>query len=141
MNQTLWPRHCVQHSLGAKLHPDLKIINETNNDNTSVIYIYKGTNPDIDSYSAFWDNFKLSETSLNRQLKEKNVTQVFVTGLATDWCVYSTALHAIEYGYKTFIIEDAVRGVHETFIKERLDDFKEKDGHLIQSDEVKNYIQ
>jgi len=141
MEQTLWPRHCVQNTDGAKLHSNLTKVDENNSDNTSVIYIHKGTNPDIDSYSAFWDNFKLSGTSLNKQLKDKGVTQVFVVGLATDWCVYSTALHALEYGYKTFIIEDACRGVDKKTIKQRLKDFKKKKGHVIQSNQVKDYIQ
>ncbi len=141
MEQTLWPRHCVQNSTGAELHPDLKIIDEDNAKNTSVFYIYKGTNPDIDSYSAFWDNFKLNETSLNKQLKDKDVTQVFIVGLATDWCVYSTALHAIEFGYKTFIVEDGCRGVDKQDIKTKLHDFRMKHGHVIQSNQVKDYVQ
>lgn len=140
MEQILWPRHCVQNSLGAKLHPDLKVIDENNTQNISVINIYKGKNPDLDSYSAFWDNSKLSETELNKQLKENGVTQVFVVGLATDVCVQSTAIHAMEYGYKTFIVEDACRGVDETNIKKTLQDFKNKNGHVIQSKQVKDYI-
>jgi len=141
MEQTLWPRHCVQNSIGAKVHSDLKIIDENNSQNTTVIHTYKGLKPTIDSYSAFWDNLKLSETNLNQQLQEKNVNQVFVVGLATDWCVYSTALHAMEYGYKTYIIEDACRGVDEKVIKERLQDFTQKNGHVIRSNQVKDYIQ
>jgi nicotinamidase-related amidase len=140
MEQTLWPRHCVQDTLGAQLDSDLRVLDKNNSQDISVINIYKGTKSDIDSYSAFWDNFKLSETTLNQQLKEKNVTQVFVVGLATDWCVQSTATHAMEYGYKTFIIEDACRGVDEEAIKEKLKNFKNKNGHVIQSNEVKNYI-
>lgn len=53
----------------------------------NAIHVYKGTNPDIDSYSAFWDNMKLSKTSLDDQLKERSVTDVYVVGLATDVCV------------------------------------------------------
>ena len=140
MEQTLWPRHCVQNTSGAKLHPDLKVVTENKKQNQSVIHIQKGTKPDIDSYSAFWDNMKLSETNLNRQLKEKNVQKVFVTGIATDWCVHSTAIHALEYGYQTFIVEDACRGVDEQHIKERLRDFKRKKGHVIQSNELIDYI-
>lgn len=140
MEQTLWPRHCVQNTSGAKLHPDLKVITENKKQNQSVIHIQKGTKPDIDSYSAFWDNMKLSETNLHRQLKEKNVQKVFVTGIATDWCVHSTAIHALEYGYQTFIVEDACRGVDEKHIKERLRDFKRKKGHVIQSNELIDYV-
>ncbi|CAF0805183.1 unnamed protein product [Adineta steineri] len=141
MEQSLWPRHCVQNTHGAKLHSDLKVIEEDNAQNISVIHIQKGTKPDVDSYSAFWDNSKLGETQLNQFLKEKGVTQVFVVGLATDWCVYSTAIHGMEHGYKTFIIEDACRGVDEKTIKERLNDFTQKNGHIIKSSQVKDYIQ
>lgn len=138
--QTLWPRHCVQKSEGAKLHSDLKLLDESIDTNASIIHIYKGSKPDVDSYSAFWDNAKLSETSLHEELKKKHVTQVFVTGLATDWCVYSTAVHALEHGYKTFIIEDACRGVDEKTIKERMANFVSMNGHLVQSSEVKDYL-
>jgi nicotinamidase/pyrazinamidase len=138
--QTLWPRHCVQNTYGAQIHSDLKLPDQTINPNTSLIHIYKGTKSDLDSYSAFWDNLKLSETSLHEQLKARHITQVFVTGLATDWCVYSTAMHAMEHGYKTFIIEDACRGVDENTIKQRLNDFVANNGHIIQSDDVSKYI-
>jgi nicotinamidase-related amidase len=140
MEQILWPRHCVQNTTGAQLHSDLKIIDENDNPNTTIVHLYKGTKPNIDSYSAFWDNFKLSETKLNQQFKDKNVTQVFVVGLATDYCVYSTAIHAMDHGYKTFIVEDACRGVTEKTTKERLHDFTQKNGHLIQSNQVKDYL-
>ncbi|CAF5134178.1 unnamed protein product [Rotaria magnacalcarata] len=139
MEQTLWPRHCVQNTTGANLHPDLKVFDA--NSAKSVIHIFKGTQPNIDSYSAFWDNLKLSETNLHQQLQVKNVSRIFVTGLATDYCVYSTAAHALEYGYETFIIEDGCRGVDENNIKEKLDSFKQKSGHVIQSSQVKDYVQ
>ncbi|CAF3316975.1 unnamed protein product [Rotaria socialis] len=139
MEQVLWPRHCVQNTTGANLHPDLKVFDASSG--KSVIYIFKGTKPNIDSYSAFWDNLKLSETNLHQQLQEKNVSQIFVTGLATDYCVYSTAANAVEYGYKTFIIKDGCRGVDEKHIKEKLDNFKQNSGHVIQSSQVKDYVQ
>ncbi len=62
------------------MHPDLIRVD-------NAIHVYKGTNPEIDSYSAFWDNMKLSKTSLDDQLKERSVTDVYVVGLATDVCV------------------------------------------------------
>ena len=76
----LWPAHCVQDTLGADLHRDLIRID-------NAIHVYKGTNPEIDSYSAFWDNMKLSKTSLDDQLRGRSVTDVYVVGLATDVCV------------------------------------------------------
>lgn len=80
VEQVLWPAHCVQKTAGADLHRDLIRVDDA-------IHVYKGTNPDIDSYSAFWDNMKLSKTSLDAQLKERSVTDVYVVGLATDVCV------------------------------------------------------
>lgn len=80
VDQVLWPAHCVQKTPGADLHRDLIRVD-------NAIHVYKGTNPDIDSYSAFWDNMKLSKTSLDDQLRERHVTDVYVVGLATDVCV------------------------------------------------------
>ncbi|CAF0964015.1 unnamed protein product [Rotaria sordida] len=140
MKQVLWPAHCVQNTSGAELHSDLKIINENNTQNLSVIHIYKGTKSNIDSYSAFWDNLKLSETNLHQLLTEKQVTQVFLAGLATDYCVYFTSIDALEHGYKTFIIEDACRGADPITIKEKLNNFTQKNGQIIQSNQVKDNI-
>ncbi|CAF3358607.1 unnamed protein product [Rotaria socialis] len=110
VEQVLWPAHCVQKTPGADLHRDLTRID-------NAIHVYKGTNPEIDSYSAFWDNMKLSKTSLDDQLRERFVTDVYVVGLATDVCVASTAMHAVENNYRTVLIEDACRGVNEKEIE------------------------
>lgn len=104
MKQRLWPRHCVQDSWGAELHKDLKILDKS-------IKVYKGTNPDVDSYSVFWDNKKLSETTLNAQLLEKGITDVYVCGVAYDVCVGATAVDSLASGYRTVLIEDCSRGV------------------------------
>jgi nicotinamidase-related amidase len=80
VEQVLWPAHCIQQTAGADLHRDLLRVD-------NAIHVYKGTNPEIDSYSAFWDNKKLSKTSLDQQLRERCVTDVYVVGLATDVCV------------------------------------------------------
>lgn len=101
MNQKLWPRHCVQDSWGSELHKDLKVssrwfvcdwctVTHVNSSPQMVengIKVYKGTNPEVDSYSVFWDNKKLSDTSLIAQLKSRGVTDVYVCGLAYDVCV------------------------------------------------------
>lgn len=80
IEQVLWPAHCVQKTEGAELHRDLDRVDNS-------IHVYKGTNPEIDSYSAFWDNMKLSKTTLDDQLKARSVTDVYLVGLATDVCV------------------------------------------------------
>lgn len=102
--QQLWPAHCVQNSWGSKLHDDLKVIPDA-------VYIYKGTNPNIDSYSAFWDNNKLSQTALVQELTKRGVTDVYCVGLALDICVGSTTLHSIEHGFRTVMVENCCRCV------------------------------
>ncbi|CAG0916980.1 unnamed protein product [Notodromas monacha] len=76
----LWPDHCVQNSWGAELHQNLTVVEGAE-------LVYKGTNPEIDSFSAFWDNGKLSETELDSILKKRGITDVFCVGLAYDYCV------------------------------------------------------
>ncbi|KFM70878.1 Pyrazinamidase/nicotinamidase, partial [Stegodyphus mimosarum] len=105
MEQKLWPRHCVKETWGAQLHSDLKIAPDS-------CFIYKGVNPDVDSYSAFQDNRKLNQTALDSELKKRGVTHVFICGIALDYCVAFTAFDAIEYGYATVVIEDASRGTN-----------------------------
>lgn len=111
--QRLWPKHCVQNTWGAQLHADL-LIHQKNS-----INIYKGINPEIDSYSAFWDNGKLSQTSLADELISRNITDVFTCGIAYDFCVAATTDHANEYGFKTTLVNDATRGVDALSIAER----------------------
>ena len=111
--QRLWPKHCVQNTWGAQLHPDLLIQEKKS------INIYKGINPEIDSYSAFWDNGKLSQTSLADELMQRNITDVFTCGIAYDFCVAATTDHANEYGFKTTLVNDATRGVDSLSIAER----------------------
>jgi nicotinamidase/pyrazinamidase len=103
--QTLWPVHCVQNTPGAALAPDLKRERIAKN-------FQKGTDPGIDSYSGFFDNGHRKSTGLGEWLKEQAVTEVFVCGLATDYCVKFTALDAVQAGFKTSLIEDACRGVN-----------------------------
>jgi nicotinamidase/pyrazinamidase len=104
MPQVLWPVHCVQGTLGAELHPKL--------DRTQIARVFhKGTDPNIDSYSGFFDNGHRSSTGMGDYLKSQNVTEVHVCGLATDYCVKFTAIDAVGMGFKTYLVEDACRGV------------------------------
>ena len=104
LNQILWPDHCIERSRGAAFHEDL-------NEEAFNAVFTKGGNPEIDSYSAFFDNGHLNKTGLDEYLKSKNVTEVYICGLATDYCVKFTALDAIELAYKTNVIDDLCRGV------------------------------
>jgi nicotinamidase/pyrazinamidase len=103
--QTLWPVHCVQGAPGAELASGL------NRDLITKVF-QKGTDAGIDSYSGFFDNDHRSGTGMGEWLEEQGVTEVFVCGLATDYCVKFTALDAAGLGIKTHFIEDASRGVN-----------------------------
>lgn len=103
--QTLWPVHCVQHTRGAELAGTLS------RDRIAGVFP-KGTDAGIDSYSGFFDNGHRKSTGLGEWLKTQDVAEVFVCGLATDYCVKFTALDAAKMGFKTHLIEDASRGVN-----------------------------
>jgi nicotinamidase/pyrazinamidase len=103
--QTLWPVHCVQGTPGAELATGLQ------REHIAKIFP-KGTDASIDSYSGLNDNGHRKSTGLGEWLKAKGVAEVFVCGLATDYCVKFTALDAAQMGFKTFFIEDASRGVN-----------------------------
>jgi nicotinamidase/pyrazinamidase len=104
LDQVLWPDHCVQKSSGAELRKDL--------DKGKVTKVFqKGTDPTVDSYSAFYDNGHRNSTGLTDFLKEHKVQDVYVMGLATDYCVKFTALDARRDGFTSLLIEDGCRGV------------------------------
>lgn len=103
--QTLWPVHCVQNTPGAELAPGL-------NRDRIVKVFQKGADPDIDSYSSFFDNGHRRATGLGDWLKANGVTEVYIGGLTTDYCVRFSALDALKLGFKTHVIEDACRGVN-----------------------------
>ncbi|CAF1595421.1 unnamed protein product [Didymodactylos carnosus] len=132
-NQLLWPVHCVQNTTGAKLHKDLLV---TDNH----IFIFKGKRSDIDSYSAFWSNQKLTKTDLDEKLKERNIRNVYIVGLATDYCVSATALHSLENKYRTIVIEDACRGVDEATIIAKINELKQKGCEFVKAHMVKSMV-
>ena len=102
--QVLWPDHCVQGSVGAAFAPGLAM-------NRVETIFRKGTDPGIDSYSGFFDNGHRKSTGLGDSLKGRGAVDVYVLGLATDYCVKFTALDARQLGFRTFLVEDGSRGV------------------------------
>jgi nicotinamidase/pyrazinamidase len=107
--QVLWPDHCVQGTRGSELHEALSEIK------LDAVF-QKGTDPEIDSYSGFFDNGREDQrgpaTGLDAWLKERGVTDVTVVGLATDYCVKATAVDANALGYRTTVLTAGVRGVN-----------------------------
>ena len=102
--QVLWPDHCVQGTDDAALLKDLKLP-------TAELIIRKGFHKDVDSYSAFEEADRKTATGLAGYLKGRGINTVFVTSLATDFCVAWTAIDARKLGFDTYVIEDATRGI------------------------------
>lgn len=127
--QVLWPVHCVQGTKGAEFHPDLKT-------NSIEAIFRKGTNVAVDSYSGFYDNAHLKATGLAGYLKEKKVTEVYFAGLAAEFCVYFSAKDAIEEGFASYYIEDAVRALDGNTFEQAKIDLLRLGGHLITSEDI-----
>ncbi len=106
INQVLWPDHCVQNLQGAEFHPELKT------DKIEAIF-RKGTNPEIDSYSGFYDNGHKKSTGMAGYLREKGATDLYFCGLAADVCVYFSIKDALNEGFSASLIEDATRALDD----------------------------
>ena len=102
--QVLWPRHCVQGTQDAELHPDLDLAK-------AQLIIRKGCHAHIDSYSAFLEADHKTQTGLAGYLRERGIDTVFVVGIATDFCVAWTAIDACKLGFQTYVISDATKGI------------------------------
>ncbi len=102
--QVLWPDHCIQGSEGAAFHPHL------NADHAQMI-VRKGFRPQIDSYSAFFENDHTTPTGLDGYLKTRGVTDLTIVGLATDFCVNFSAVDAAGLGYKVSVDQSLCRGI------------------------------
>jgi nicotinamidase/pyrazinamidase len=128
--QTLWPDHCVQGSLGARLHPDLRW------DRVNAI-VRKGNDPKVDSYSGFRNNWNADgerpPTGLGGFLKERELQTVFIAGLARDVCVRYSALDAADTGFETYLLWDLSRPVDSSTDDAVRKELVEKGVHVIQS--------
>lgn len=102
--QVLWPDHCVQGTPGAALHRDLDVPH-------AGLVLRKGMDRAINSYSAFYENDRITPTGLVGYLRERRLERVFLAGLAFDFCVRYTAEDARRENFVVFVIEDACRGI------------------------------
>lgn len=103
--QTLWPDHCVQGTKGSEFHAALKLPQAEHT-------VRKGFRPEIDSYSAFFENDRKTSTGLADYLRAHGLARVFLAGLAYDYCVGYSALDARRLGFSTFVVRDACRAIN-----------------------------
>jgi nicotinamidase/pyrazinamidase len=104
--QVLWPDHCVQGTEGAEFHPDLDTTH-------TELTLRKGFRPEIDSYSAFFENDGETRTGLTGYLRERGIDTLFLCGLAADFCVKWSAVDGRKEGFDVFVVEDATRGIDQ----------------------------
>jgi nicotinamidase/pyrazinamidase len=104
--QVLWPDHCVQGTIGAEFHTGLAPAVQR-----AQLIVRKGFRPAIDSYSAFFENDRVTPTGLAGALRDRGVRRLFLAGLATDYCVAYSATDAARLGFETFIVEEACRAI------------------------------
>ena len=128
-DQTLWPDHCLQASGGAALHPSLDM-------RRVELVVRKGFHPKIDSYSGFRENDRRTQTGLHGYLQERGLRQLFVVGLARDYCVHYTAMDALELGYEVSVLEDCCRAIDRGGAETARRTLAERGGTSLQSDAV-----
>ena len=102
--QILWPDHCVRETKGAEFHPGLHVPHAS-------LILRKGIHREIDSYSTFYENDRITPTGLVGYLRERNFERVFLAGLALDFCVRYSAEDAARHGFEVVVVEDACRGI------------------------------
>lgn len=131
IRQVLWPVHCVAGTRGAEFHPELNMSNFH-------LILRKGTNPNIDSYSAFMENDKNTITGLDGYLKGLDIKQVYICGLATDYCVFYSAMDSRMSGFETFVIIDTCRAIDEPkgTLEKALSTMKDNEIRIINSREL-----
>lgn len=127
LTQTLWPDHCIQNTTDADF---VSTLIKKNSD----VVVQKGFKCDLDSYSAFYDNGHFAATVLNGILEQHDIDEVYLVGIAYDYCVYYSSVDAKSFhGYKTFVIEDATAGIAPETIASAKADMKSRGIHLIKS--------
>lgn len=128
--QVLWPDHCVQGTKGADFHPNLDITKADT-------IIRKGFRKEIDSYSAFYENDQKTRTGLAGYLRDRGIKELFVAGLATDFCVRWSVIDGMKEGFTMHVIEDAVRGIDlDDSVNQAWIQMKKHGAHITNSEQL-----
>ena len=131
--QVLWPDHCVPGTPGAEFHPDLDTLRFD-------LIVRKGTDPALDSYSAFFENDHRTPTGLHYYLEGLSVETVYLAGLALDVCVYYSVMDAVQLGFSTVVVHDGCRGIDSPpgTLKARLAEMEEAGARVLRSAELED---
>jgi nicotinamidase/pyrazinamidase len=131
INQILWPVHCVRNTHGAELSSALE-------HRSFASIFYKGTDKNIDSYSAFFDNARRKSTGLGDYLKSRGINEIYLAGLTTEYCILYSTMDAIDLGFRVYVIIDACRPINLTSGDEQraLEAMAAKGAKLIKSSDL-----
>lgn len=129
MDQIMWPDHCIQGTEGAEITTEL-------NPKPVETIIRKGMDPEIDSYSGFYDNHHKKDTGLAGFLRARKVKKIFISGLAADVCVYYTTKDAIDEGFETYLIDDGTRAIDDEKYIEQKKELVDKGVKIISSADI-----
>lgn len=128
--QVLWPDHCIQGSKGAEFHPKL-------NTTQSELIIRKGFRKEIDSYSAFYENDDNTQTGLTGYLHDRGINELYVVGLATDFCVKWSVIDGCKEGFSVSVVQDAVKGIDiDGSVEQAWKEMKEAGAQITSSQEL-----
>lgn len=129
--QVLWPDHCIPGTRGAEFHPDLDTL-------AFDLILRKGSNRNLDSYSAFFENDHKTPTGLHFYLQGLELKSMYLAGLALDVCVYYSAIDALGLGFDVTLVEDACRGIDTPpgSLKARLEEMKKAGVHILKAVDV-----
>lgn len=124
-----WPVHCVRDTPGAEFHPDLDV------SKLDMVFL-KGTDNNDDGYSAF----EATNKNLVEYLRQKRISELYVAGLTTEYCVKQTVLDALGHGFKTFLIEDAIQGISkkEDDVPKAIAEMKKAGASIVNADDIVN---
>ncbi|MBC8874616.1 MAG: bifunctional nicotinamidase/pyrazinamidase [Planctomycetes bacterium] len=131
LQQILWPDHCIQNTAGAEF------VETLDTDDIDRVF-FKGTDADIDSYSGIFDNGRRKATGLGEYLRESGIRDVYVMGLATDYCVKFTVLDALDLGFHVHVIEDGCRGVDlkPGDSARAIEEMRKEGAYIVRSDQI-----
>ncbi len=131
ISQILWPVHCVRETPGAELVSSLQ-------KEKISCHFYKGTDPLIDSYSAFFDNARRKSTGLEEYLKTRQIDQLYIAGVCTEYCVLYSTIDAIDLGFSVAVVADACRGIdlHPGDVDNALAAMKAKGARILSSADI-----
>lgn len=120
-----WPKHCIKETEGAEFHPDLKIAK------IDKVFL-KGTKDKDDGYSAF----EATNLELAKYLNEKEVKELYISGLAAEYCVKETALAAVKKGFEVYVIEEAIAGIDEDDVAAAFEEMREAGVEFVSAEEI-----